>query len=209
MQLPHFYSVDFTCFAERRHQMKRAVWIVAGLMLFAQASAGQAPTAGQKVGLAASMQRAYATLKGNLTEAAAKMPEANYTFKPASDPNLRTFGQWIGHQADNQFLNCATIKSVPNPSPAQSNEKKATKAELVKALAAAFAFCDDAISSLTDQNALQMVKQGEGETARGGVDSALLSHGLESYGIVVVYLRAKGIEPPNANPAGRGGRGGR
>ena len=187
--------------------MKRAVCIVAGLMLFAQASAAQAPTAGQKVGLATSMQSAYATLKGNLTEAAAKMPEANYTFKPASDPNLRTFGQWIGHQADNQLLNCAAIKGVPNPSPAQSNEKKATKAELVKGLAAAFAFCDDAISSLTDQSAMQMVKQGEGESARGGVASALLSHGLESYGIVVVYFRAKGVEPPNANPGGRGGRG--
>ena len=189
--------------------MKRAICIMAGVMLFAQTSGAQAPTAGQKVGLATSMQRAYATLKGNLTEASAKMPDADYTFKPAPDPNLRTFGQWIGHQADNQFLNCATIKGVANPSPAQSNEKKATKAELVKALAAAFAFCDDAISSLSDQNALQMVKQGEGETARGGVASALLSHGLESYGIVVVYMRAKGIEPPNANPAGGRGRGGR
>src|SRR5215471_20961506 len=115
--------------------MKRTIGIVTVIMLFAQASAAQAPTAGQKVGLAMSMQRAYATLKGNMTEAAAKMPEANYTFKLASDPNLRTFGQWVGHQADNQFTNCTTIKGVPNPSPAQSNEKKATKAELVKALA--------------------------------------------------------------------------
>ena len=189
--------------------MKRAICIVAGVMLFAQASGAQAPTAGQKVSLAASMQNAYRTLKGNLTQAAEKMPEADYPFKPASDPNLRTFGQWIGHQTDNQFLNCAALKGVPNPSPAQSNEKKATKAELVKALAAAFAFCDGAISSLTDQNALQMVKQGDGETARGGVASALLSHGLESYGIVGVYMRAKGIEPPNAGPAGGRGRGGR
>ena len=189
--------------------MKRAICIVAGVMLFAQASHAQAPTAGQKVSLATSMQRAYATLKGNLTEAAAKMPDASYTFKPASDPNLRTFGQWIGHQADNQFLNCAAIKGVTNPSPAQSNEKKASKAELVRALAAAFTFCDDAISSLTDQNALQMVKQGDGETARGGVASALLSHGLESYGIIGVYMRAKGIEPPNAGPAAGRGRGGR
>ena len=193
--------------------MKRAICIMAGVMLFAQTSGAQAPTAGQKVGLATSMQRAYATLKGNLTEASAKMPDADYTFKPAPDPNLRTFGQWVGHQADNQFLNCAAIKGVPNPSPAQSNEKKMAKAELVKALADAFAFCDGAISALTDQNAVQMVKQGEGEIARGGVASALLSHGLESYGIVVVYLRAKGIAPPNAAPpaggrAGRGGRGG-
>jgi hypothetical protein len=190
--------------------MKRITYIVAGLMLFAVSSAAQAPTAGEKVGLATSLQRAYGTLKGNLTQAAEKMPEANYGFKPASDPDLRTYGQWIGHQADNQFTNCAILKGVPNPSPAQSNEKKMTKADLVKALADAFAFCDGAISALTDQNAVQMVKQGEGETARGGVASALLSHGLESYGIVVVYMRAKGIAPPNAAPAaGRAGRGGR
>ena len=188
--------------------MKRVICIVVGLMLFAVSSAAQPPSAGQKVGLTTSLQRAYGTLKGNLTQAAEKMPEANYGFKPAPDPDLRTYGQWIGHQADNQFNNCANIKGVPNPSPAQSNEKKATKAELVKALADAFAFCDGAISALTDQTALQMVKQGEGEAARGAVVSALLSHGLESYGIVVVYLRAKGIAPPNAG-GGRGGRGGR
>ena len=189
--------------------MKRMTCIVAGLMLFAVSVAAQAPTAGEKVSLATGLQRAYGTLKGNLTQAAEKMPEANYGFKPASDPDLRTYGQWIGHQADNQFTNCAIIRGVPNPSPAQSNEKKATKAELVKALAAAFAFCDSAMSGLTDQSALQMVKQGEGEAARGAVASALLSHGLESYGIVVVYLRAKGVAPPAAPAAGRGGRGGR
>ena len=190
--------------------MKRMVCIPAGLMVFTVCAAAQAPTAGPKVGLATSMQNAYATLKGNLTQAAEKMPEANYGFKPAPDPDLRTYGQWIGHQTDNQFTNCATLKGVPSPSPAQSNEKKTTKAELVKALADAFAFCDGAMSSLTDQNALQMIKQGEGETARGAVASALLSHGLESFGIVGVYMRAKGIAPPAAAPAaGRGAPGGR
>jgi hypothetical protein len=188
--------------------MKRAICIVAALMLFAQASSAQAPAAGQKVGLAAYMQNTYRTLKGNFTQAAEKMPEADYSFKPGSGPDLRTFGQWIGHQADNQFANCAVIKGVPNPSPAQSNEKKATKAELVKALAAAFAFCDDAISGLSDQNALQMIKQGEGETARAAVVAALLSHCNESNGIVGIYLRAKGITPPGAGGGrGRGGRG--
>jgi hypothetical protein len=189
--------------------MKQFAGLVGGVMVFAVTAAAQAP-AGQKVGLAASLQNAYSTLKGNLTQAAEKMPDANYGFKPAADPDLRTFGQWIGHQADNQFINCATLKGVPNPSPAQANEKKASKAELVKALADAYAFCDGAMSGLTDQSALQLIKQGDGETARGGVASALLSHGLESYGIVVVYMRAKGVAPPEAAPAaGRGGRGGR
>ena len=187
--------------------MKRITCIVAGLMLFAVSAAAQAPTAGQKRGLAASLQTAYGTLKGNMTQAAEKMPEKNYGYKPGSDPELRTYSQWIGHQTDNQFQNCAIIKGVANPSPPDSNEKKTSKAELVKALASAFAFCDDAFSALTDQSALQLVKQGEGETARGGVASATLSHGIQSYGIVVVYLRANGIAPA-AGGGGRGGRGG-
>ena len=184
--------------------MKRVTCIGTGLMLLAASALAQAPKTGDKTGLAVGLQRSYQAVKGNLTQNADRMPAGDYTFKVASAPDLRTYGQWIGHQADNQFANCATIKGVANPS--QGNEKKATKAELVKALADAFAFCDDAISSLTDQSALQLIKQGENETARGAVVSAMLAHALESNGIVTVYLRAKGLMPP-APPGGRGGRG--
>ena len=186
--------------------MKRITCIVAGLMLFAVSALAQTPKAGEKTGLATSLQRTYETVKGNLTQAAGRMPEADYKSKPAPAPDLRTYGQLIGHQADNQFTNCATIKGVPNPSPSQANEKKATKAELVKALADAFAFCDGAMSALTDQSALQLIKQGENETARGAVVAALLSHATESNGIATVYLRAKGLMPPAAPAGGRGGR---
>lgn len=184
--------------------MRRVICIVAGLMLFAGSGLAQAPKAGEKRGLAAGLQRSYETMKGNLTKSAERMPEADYQFKVANVPDMRSYGQWIGHQADNQFNNCAILKGVPNPS--QGNEKKATKAELVKALADAFALCDGAISALTDQNALQLIKQGEGETARGAIVAALLAHGIESNGIVTVYLRAKGLVPPNP-PGGRGGGG--
>src|SRR4051794_33221423 len=112
--------------------MKQIVCIAAGLMVFTVWIAAQAPAPGQKVGFTTNLQNTYATLKGNLTQAAEKMPEANYGFKPAPDPDLRTYGQWIGHQADNQFTNCATLKGVPSPSPAQSNEKKTAKADLVR-----------------------------------------------------------------------------
>ena len=50
--------------------MKRVTCMAAGLMLFAVSAAAQAPTAGQKLSLATSLQRAYTTLKGNLTQAA-------------------------------------------------------------------------------------------------------------------------------------------
>ena len=174
--------------------------------LLAASAIAQTPPAPQKVGLALSMQRAYASVKANITHAAETMPEADYAFKLVPIAEVRTYGQWFGHQADNQLGTCATLKGVPNPSQGNSNEQKwKTKAEFVKALADAFAFCDEALSSLTDQSALQMVKQGQGETARGGLVSALLSHALETNGILTLYLRAKGLGP--AAPAGRGGRG--
>ena len=189
--------------------MERVTCIAAGLILFfAVSSAAQPPTAGQKLSLAAGLQRSYAAMKTELTQTAEKMPEADFGFKPGSSSELRTYGQWVGHQADNQFSNCAIMRGVPNPSPAQANEKKMGRAALVKALADAFAFCDVAFSALTDQSATQMVKQGEGETARGTVVAALLSHGNESGGIMTVYLRAKGISIPAGGGGGGRGRGG-
>jgi hypothetical protein len=174
------------------------------VLLSAMPVAAQTSSSGQKVGLAAGLQRSYQSVKGNLTKAAERMPESEYGYKPAPADDLRTYGQWIGHQADNQFANCATISGVANPS--QGNEKKSGKAELVKALADAFALCDGAMAALTDQTALQLIKQGENETARGTVVAALLAHALETNGILTVYLRAKGLMPPAA-PGGRGGRG--
>ena len=179
--------------------MKRVTSAVVGLILFSVSSAGQSPAAGQKLNLATSLQRAYATTKENLTKAAEKMPEADYGFKPGTHADLRTYGALIGHQADNQFIHCAALKGVPNPNAAQANEKKATKAtkaEMIKTLADAFAFCDSAIAALTDQNALQMIKSAEGETARGAVVSTLLSHGHGSENVAAVYLLAKGIARP-------------
>jgi len=199
--------------------MKRVTCIAGGVMLFAASSAAQAPSTGQKVNFSTSLQRAYATLKEQLTQAAEDMPEAKYRFNPVAQPDLRpvvvknpgvgnpnrtaeskpsrTYGQLIGHQTDNLFNGCATLKGVPNPS--ESSEKKAmkaTKAELVKAMADALAFCDGAIAALTDQNALEMIKRGEGEAARGAVVAALLSHGHGSASAAAVYLRLNGIARP-------------
>ena len=187
--------------------LKRVFCVASAVMLFASSAIAQAPA--EKVGLALSMQRAYAAAKSNLSRAAEIMPESDYGLKVVSVPEVRTFGQWLGHQTDNQLGTCATLRGVPNPNQSgPTNEQKwTTKAEFVKALGDGFAFCDPAVSSLTDENALQMVKQGQGETARGALVSALLSHALETNGILTLYLRAKGLAP--APPAGRGGRGGR
>lgn len=173
--------------------------VLAGAVVTAQQPAAQ------KVGLALSLQRSYAGLKQNLTQSAAKMPEADYGFKPSAMPEVRTFGKLFGHVANAQFGSCAAVKGVPNPNQGTDLETKTTKAEFVAALAASFAFCDDAFASLTDQNLLDTVMQGRNEVTRAGVLANLLSHSNEMYGTSGVYLRAKGIVPPSTEgAAGRG-----
>jgi hypothetical protein len=188
---------------------KRVFCSMTAVMLIAGAAAAQQP-AGQKIGLATTLQRAYAAIKTNLTQSAEKMSEADYNSKPSTMPEVRTFGKLFGHVANAQFGSCAAAKGVPNPNQGSDLETKTTKAEFVKALADSFAFCDEAFSTLTDQNALEMIKQGQNEVTRAGVLSNMIAHSNEMYGTSGVYLRAKGIVPPSTENAAQGrGMGGR
>jgi hypothetical protein len=153
------------------------------------------------------LQTAYNNLKRNLTQAADKLPEADYAFKPSSMPEMRTFGALFGHVANAQFGACAAAKGVPNPNMGVNNEQKTTKAEFVKALADSFAFCDDAFSGLNDQNRGQMMARGRGQMAREAILADLVAHSNEMYGYAAVYLRAKNVVPPSSDeqPARGGG----
>ena len=205
--------------------MKRIVCFVSGILLAASAAiaqpplssgqppapaAAQAPAAGQKIGLATSIQRSYAGIKGNLTAAADKLSDADYGFKPGSMPEVRAYGQLFAHVATAQFGTCAAVKGVPNPNMGKQLEQELkTKAEFVKALADSFAFCDDAVSALTDASATEFIKQGQNEVTRAAALYGLIAHGNEMYGTSAVYLRTKGIVPPSTEGRGRGrGRGG-
>lgn len=193
--------------------MKRATYFVlAGVLLFAATTFSQPPpaAAGQKIGLATSLQRGYANIKLNLTQEAEKMPEADYGFKPGSMPEVRTFGQAIAHVAQAQFGQCAGVKGVPNPMQGKNLEQELkAKAEIVKALADSFALCDEAFASTTDENATSLVKQGQNEVTRAAALYGVIVHGNEMYGTAAVYLRSKGIVPPSTERATMGrGRGG-
>jgi hypothetical protein len=183
---------------------------VAALFLAASSAVAQPPPAGQALTLTASLNRGYNTVKMNLTEEAAKMPEADYGFKPGPAPELRTYGQLFAHVAGSQFGSCAAALGQPNPNQGHNleNELK-TKAEFQKALADSFALCDKAFAALTEQNANELVKQGQGEIARAALLANVVSHSNEMYGTGAVYMRAKGLVPPSteraANAMGRGG----
>ena len=186
--------------------MKRLLILVSALTLTAVVPAVGQPT--QRIGLAAYLQAGYAGLKMNLTQAAERMPEADYDSKPSSMTEVRTYGQIFAHVAEAQFSGCAGVKGAPNPNQGRRLEEELkTKAEFVQVLADSFAFCDDVFASLTDATALEFVPQGPREFVRSAPLVGLLAHGSEMYGISTVYLRAKELVPPSTEremqPRGR------
>ena len=182
--------------------MKSALFLVAGVFVVVGSAIAQPPPAGQQLTLSASLTRGYNAVKQNLTEEAAKMAEADYGFKPGPAAELRTFGQLFGHVANAQFGSCAAALGQPNPNQGHNLETELkTKAEFQKALADSFALCDKAFAALTDQNAAEMVKQGQGEIARAALLANVVSHSNEMYGTGSVYMRAKGLVPPSTERA--------
>ena len=192
--------------------MKRVLYALPVVALFATVAYSQAPGGqmqGQKIGLATSLQRGYNGFKTNFSAAAEKMPEADYSFKPGSTPEARTYAQVIAHIAQAQFGQCSGLKGVPNPMAGKQLEQELkTKAEATKALADSFAMCDELFANLTDASATEMVKAGQNEQTRAASLYGVIVHGNELYGTAAVYLRSKNIVPPSTENAQRGRRGG-
>jgi uncharacterized damage-inducible protein DinB len=93
------------------------------------------------------------------------MPADEYAFRPT--PQIRTFGQIIGHVIDSNFFFCSQVAGEKSPATADY-EQITAKAALVKAL--------------NDSLAVLMYN---------------IAHNNEHYGNLAVYMRLKGHFPPS------------
>jgi uncharacterized damage-inducible protein DinB len=151
--------------------------------------------------LQAGAQRTYGIVKGYIIRAAEKMPEEHYAFKPTKD--VRSFGQLIGHIADASFGFCSGAAGEKPPRggfDAPIEKSTTTKADLQKALAEGFAYCDKVYASATDSTATTMVKGFWGELPKLSVLDFNTAHDFEHYGNIVTYMRLKDIVPPSSEP---------
>ena len=182
--------------------MKRVTSLLSGILLAAAATASAQelvfpeirPMKGEKLAIATSFQREYERIKINMTAEAEGMPEAFYSWVPAE--NMRSYGELMGHITSSQFGMCAVLKGVANPNQGINNEDYKSKAQAVKALAASFAFCDSAFSSLTEKSLVEYVKERDGQITRAGSIAHFIAHGNDVYGYAAVYMRLKGLVPP-------------
>src|SRR3981189_3440819 len=101
-------------------------------------------------------KQAEMEVKNHIMKSAEKMPEADYGFKPA--PRVRTFGQILGHIAEEQYFYCSAANSEQKA--VDVERVKTSKADLIAALQDSFAFCDSVWDGFTDAKAVQMLQMG-------------------------------------------------
>ena len=142
-------------------------------------------------------KKADARVKDILLRSAEKMPEENYSFKPTDA--VRSYGQIIGHVADAQYLFCSMALGEKNPA-LDIEHTKTSKADLIAALNAGFAYCDKAYDSMTDVSAVQTIKLFGNDAPRLSALTVNNMHNMEHYGNLVTYMRLKNIVPPTSEP---------
>ena len=161
--------------------MKKTYLLIASLLV-------AVPALAQDTLKTANIQRYYNPVKLDLLGAASVMPADKYGFK--LDPEQMDFGQWINHSTERNYLDCSTLRGETNPMPKAKTDLLKGKAEIAKALAESFDYCDAAFEKLDDAKIL---------SSQPMVIAFLHTtvHNNEIYGNVVGYLRANHILPPS------------
>ena len=123
-----------------------------------------------------------------LESTAESMPAEKYNFRLT--PGQMTFGEWINHSTERNYLDCSTLRGEPNPMPKSKTDLLKGKDEIVKNLKDSFAYCVATFDKLDDQKILSTPQ----------MTASFLHtvvHNNEIYGNVVGYLRVSGIVPPS------------
>jgi uncharacterized damage-inducible protein DinB len=151
--------------------------------------------------LAGDVQAEWATQKELLVNAADAMPDDKFGYKPT--PAQRSYGEQIMHVVQaNQFL--VGMLGGKTPAPA-INLKAATKAEVMTALRQSMDYWEVVLKEFTDQQLNERVATPPDfgtSASRLRLFYLSITHSLDIYGQMVVYLRLNGIVPPASRRGG-------
>jgi uncharacterized damage-inducible protein DinB len=190
----------------------RGALIIAALLSGGTVAAETAPDGGKAV--SASLEFLHRFNQTNVIEAAKRMPEEKFDYRPAPQP-VRSFGELVAHIADANYLFCSAAAGKPDPIhpklelpleqiPEDALERRLrTKTEIVQALEESFAYCGAVFQDLTDESLAAPVERIFGTRAQALI--LAVYHGGQHYGNLVTYMRVTGVEPPTAlaTPGGR------
>jgi len=174
--------------------MKHSILFVLSLSLATATLHAQAPreSSASAVG---TLESLWKPITGYITTAAEEVPESTYAYRPT--PDVRTFGQLIGHIAGAQQLICAAALGERGGAEDEIERTRTSKADLVAALKASTKYCARAYAQ-TDAAARQPTRLFGQERSRLFALGLNATHNGEHYGNIVTYLRLNGIVPPSS-----------
>jgi uncharacterized damage-inducible protein DinB len=168
---------------------------LAGILCIA-ALAAATPAQAQDHVLAQAGKSTLGMVKTNIVKAAEQMSEENYAFKPTAD--VRSFGQLVGHVANANYMICSTASGAANPNKTNIEKALTSKADLTKAVAESFAFCEAQFDAMTGAKATEMIDMFGMKMPRLNALQFNTAHDFEHYGNIVTYMRLKGMVPPSS-----------
>ena len=140
----------------------------------------------------------WETYRDYVTQAAADVPENLYSYRPT--PEVRTFGEIIGHVAGSQNMFCTMVLGEKVPAEDAVEKAAKAKAALVAELKKSNDLCARAYSTTDKANAAMVELFGQ---QRSKLFTLLTNagHDAEHYGNIVTYMRMNKMVPPSSKPA--------
>jgi uncharacterized damage-inducible protein DinB len=133
--------------------------------------------------------------KDGMMKIADAMPEDKFGYRPT--PAQRTYGEQIMHVAVGNVAMFQQFLGGKAVAPSFTTESATTKTQILKALSDSY---DYGTAVLGEQTAVSINDvrdmQYFGPSTRGRIVWSLLSHAMDIYGQMAVYLRLNGIVPP-------------
>lgn len=126
------------------------------------------------------------------------MPEEGTGFKPT--PEIRSFAEQMLHLAAANYNFASSASGKTNPFQGKKLEEMSdlkTKATLNKAVLDSYDFVIEAVKGLSDAQLSESVKMGQREMNRELVLAKAFEHQTHHRGQATIYIRMKGIKPPN------------
>ena len=167
------------------------------------AGAAPAVAAGSPVDPAKSMDASVTRLENLWMGAAQAMPAEKYGFAPSAAifvpgqkvqyDGVRTFAQIVTHTIQANYNSFGSVGGIKPDVDTQAIGKLTSKDDIVKALAATFAFAHKAVANVTAANAFQSIR---GTQTPVTAFAGAIGHAEDEYGQAVEYLRMNAIVPP-------------
>ena len=161
------------------------------------------PAAGSAVDPAKAFDASVTRLETLWMGAAQAMPAEKYGFAPSAAifvpaqkvqyDGVRTYAEIVTHTIQANYMYFGQIGGIKPDVDVQAIGKLTAKDDIVKALAATFAFAHKAVANVTAANAFTSVR---GMQTPATIFAGAVGHAEDEYGQAVEYLRMNGIVPP-------------